>query len=224
MRLRREFRAGRARRRASCGRARLVPAGRRAWWRRDGLWGWLRASDLRGRRAAWRRRRRGCWRSGRRGRRCRCRCRVRARRWRRGCGFRRSSGAARRRGGVRGRASRGARRRSPGRVRRQALGEGEGDFFDQAARVDEDQRGAVCERGARGVVKDLLPHRVGGDRTEFVGRDFDCKIERRVEVDDAGGGRKIGLRSSRGSAIIGYICQQKAIWGTLVACGHRRML
>ncbi len=29
--------------------------------------------------------------------------------------------------------------------RREALGEGEGDLFDQSAGVDEDQRGAVCE-------------------------------------------------------------------------------
>ena len=46
-----------------------------------------------------------------------------------------------------------------GRARFEALGEGEGDLFDEAARVDEDQRGAVREGVGGELVVDLAPHR-----------------------------------------------------------------
>ncbi len=45
----------------------------------------------------------------------------------------------------------------------EALGEGEGDLLDQAAGVDEDERGAMVLSMGGELVEDLLPHAVVGD-------------------------------------------------------------
>ena len=45
----------------------------------------------------------------------------------------------------------------------EALAEFEGDLFDEAAGVDEDERGAVILGVGGELVEDLLPHAVGGD-------------------------------------------------------------
>ena len=44
-------------------------------------------------------------------------------------------------------------------------------------RVDEDQRRAMLARKLRDAVVDLVPHLVGGDRSQFDRRNFDGKIE-----------------------------------------------
>ena len=49
-------------------------------------------------------------------------------------------------------------------VRGEAFGEGEGELFDEAASIDEDQRRTVGEGVGCEAVEDLLPHGVGGDR------------------------------------------------------------
>ena len=58
----------------------------------------------------------------------------------------------------------------------------------QAARVDEDKRGAVLADELGDAVVDLAPHFVGGDGAELVARDFDGQFHRAAvaDVDDRG--------------------------------------
>jgi hypothetical protein len=79
-------------------------------------------------------------------------------------------------------------------VRGEALAEGEGYFFNQAAGVDEDEGGAVGEGMGGEAVEDLLPHGGGGDGAEFVaGGDFDGEVEGAAlaYLDDCGGGARL---------------------------------
>jgi hypothetical protein len=57
----------------------------------------------------------------------------------------------------------------------------------QAARVDEDQRGAVRADQIGHAVVDLVPHLVGGDGAQLVARHFDRQfhIAAMAHVDDA---------------------------------------
>ena len=59
----------------------------------------------------------------------------------------------------------------------EAFGKGEGYFFYEAARVDEDQRGAVVLGVGSELVEDLFPHRGVGDGAELVAGDFDGEVE-----------------------------------------------
>ena len=58
-----------------------------------------------------------------------------------------------------------------------AAGEFEGDFFDEAAGVDEDEGGAVVLRVGGEFVEDLFPHAGVGDGAELVAGDFDGDVE-----------------------------------------------
>ncbi len=70
----------------------------------------------------------------------------------------------------------------------------EGDLFDEAAGVDEDQRGAVVLGVGGELVEDLVPHAVGGDGAEFVAGDFDGEVELAALADlDDGGGLAVGM-------------------------------
>ena len=69
------------------------------------------------------------------------------------------------------------------------------DALGQAARVDEDQRGAVGGDVAGEAVVDLVPHLAGGDGAEFVARDFDGEIHLAAVADvDDGGAAGAGSR------------------------------
>ncbi len=72
----------------------------------------------------------------------------------------------------------------------EALGELEGDLFDEAAGVDEDEGGAVVLGVGGEFVEDLLPHGGGGEGAELVGGDLDGEIEvaALAYLDDGGGG------------------------------------
>ena len=76
-----------------------------------------------------------------------------------------------------------------------AVGELEGDLFDEAAGVDEDQGGAVVLRVGGELVEDLFPHAVGGDGAEFVAGDFDGEVELAAlaYLDDGGGLAVFGM-------------------------------
>ena len=75
------------------------------------------------------------------------------------------------------------------KLRREPLGQGEGELLHQAAGVDEDERGAVRQRVGGETVEDLLPHGVGGHGAEFVGRNFDGEVEGAAlaDLDNRGG-------------------------------------
>ena len=70
----------------------------------------------------------------------------------------------------------------------QALGQVVRHALGQAARVDEDQRGAILADQLGDAVVDLAPHFVGGDRAELVARHLDREIHgaAMAHVDDAG--------------------------------------
>src|SRR5665213_769047 len=74
------------------------------------------------------------------------------------------------------------------RVRAEAGCEFEADFFDQLARVDENERGAVLVGEGGELVVDLGPHGDGGDGAEFVGGHFDGNVERAALADLKDGG------------------------------------
>ena len=79
-----------------------------------------------------------------------------------------------------------------------AVGEFEGDFFDEAAGVDEDERGAVILRVGGEFVEDLFPHAGVGDGAEFVAGDFDGDVElAALAYLDDGGGLAVGIRGCR---------------------------
>ena len=75
-----------------------------------------------------------------------------------------------------------------------AFGEFEGDFFDKAAGVDEDEGGAVILRVGGEFVEDLFPHAGVGDGAEFVAGDFDGDVEfaALADLDDGGGLARFG--------------------------------
>src|ERR1700722_16290612 len=58
-----------------------------------------------------------------------------------------------------------------------ARGEFEGDLFDEAASVDEDQGRAVILSVGGKLIEDLGPHIAAGDRVELVAWDLDGKVE-----------------------------------------------
>ena len=70
-----------------------------------------------------------------------------------------------------------------------AVGEFEGDLFDEAAGVDEDEGGAVVLRVGGELVEDLFPHAGVGDGAELVAGDFDGDVELAAlaYLDDGGG-------------------------------------
>ncbi len=78
-------------------------------------------------------------------------------------------------------------------LRAEALGEGEGYLLDEAACVDEDQRGAMVLRVCGELVEDLVPHVVGGDGAELVAGDFDGEIELAALADLDDGRRLAGI-------------------------------
>src|SRR5689334_2657290 len=63
-----------------------------------------------------------------------------------------------------------------------------GHALGEAARVDEDERGAVFADEVRDTVVDLAPHFIGGDGTELVARNLDRELHGAAvaDVDDAG--------------------------------------
>ncbi len=72
----------------------------------------------------------------------------------------------------------------------ETLGELEGDLFDEAAGVDEDEGGAVVLGVSGELVEDLLPHGGGGEGAEFLGGNLDGEIEvaALAYLDDGGRG------------------------------------
>ncbi len=67
--------------------------------------------------------------------------------------------------------------------RAEALGELEGDFFDEAASVDEDEGRSVVLGVGGELVEDLLPHGGGGKGAELFGGDLDGEIEMAALAD-----------------------------------------
>jgi len=89
-----------------------------------------------------------------------------------------------------------------------AFGEGEGDFFDEAAGVDEDEGGAVVLGVGGELVEDLFPHTVGGDGAKFVGGDFDGDVEfaSLAYLDDGGGlARRVDAGEKAGYELDGVL-------------------
>ena len=75
-----------------------------------------------------------------------------------------------------------------------AGGEFEGDFFDEAAGVDEDEGGAVVLGVVGEFVEYLGPHAGVGDGAEFVAGDFDGDVElAALAYLDDGGGLAVGV-------------------------------
>ena len=76
----------------------------------------------------------------------------------------------------------------------EAVAEFEGDFFHEAAGVDEDEGGAVILGVVGEFVEDLGPHGVGGDGAEFVAGNLNGEVELATLADlDDGGGRMGGV-------------------------------
>src|SRR5580693_8975131 len=78
-------------------------------------------------------------------------------------------------------------------LRTKAFGEGEGYFLDEAACVDEDQRGTMILRVCGELVEDLGPHVGGEDGAELVAGDFDSEVELAALADLNDGRRLAGI-------------------------------
>src|ERR1700722_12229771 len=75
-----------------------------------------------------------------------------------------------------------------------AAGEFEGDLFDEAAGVDEDESGAVILCVGGEFVEDFVPYTGVGHGVEFVAGDFDGDVElAALAYLDDGGGLAVGM-------------------------------
>jgi hypothetical protein len=97
-------------------------------------------------------------------------------------------------------------------------GQFEGDLFDQATGIDEDQGGAVVLGVGGELIENLVPHASVGDGTQFVARDFNSYVELAALADlDDGGWFPVRMDAGEevGYEFDGVLCGGEAdsLWG-----------